>query len=309
VRDLGGGLLYVTGHAGMGTFDRTAPLQRMLPLGSEERVENQVPPVAMVLVVDRSGSMEGEKLTWTKRAALGTLQELPPDGQLGVIAFDAEFHWIVPLSPVKNKEQIAEQINALASAGGTRFYPALENAFYALGSVNAAVKHVVLLTDGLSTDGVDFKPLARKMASAGITVTTVAMSKEADVPLLKSIAQIAGGRYHFTDKATEVPRIFSSESKLVTKKADVDRPFLPVVDGFFEPIARIDFSRGPHLLGFVATSLRPGAEQTLSVERGKQPLMAHWRYGLGQVLAFASDTDGSWARQWTSELEFRSRMV
>jgi Ca-activated chloride channel family protein len=304
VRDLGGGLIYITGHAGLGTYDRTAPLQRALPLGSEERVENQVPPVAMILVIDRSGSMDGEKLRWTKRAALGTLEELPQDGQLGVLAFDAEFHWIVPLSTVRNKAQIAEQINALGAGGGTRFYPALEAAYYKLGEVNAAVKHIVLLTDGLSTDGVDFKPLARKMAEAGITVTTVAMSKEADGPLLKSIAQIAGGRFHSTEKPTDVPRIFSNESKLVTKKADIDRPFHPVPIGLFEPIARIDFAKAPQLYGFVASSLRPGAEEVLAVEQGKQPLMARWRYGLGQVIAFASDTDGSWARSWVAWPEY-----
>jgi len=303
VRDLGGGLLFVTGHAGLGTFDRNAPLQRALPISSEERVENQVPPVAMVLVVDRSGSMEGEKLAWTKRAALGAVDALPIDAQLGLIAFDAEFRWIAPLQMVSNKQQLTDDINSLSPGGGTRFYPALENAYYQLGASNAAVKHIVLLTDGLSTDGVDFKPLARKMATAGITLSTVAMSKEADDALLKSIAQLSGGRFYHTDKASDVPRIFVDESRLATKKAQIDRPFRPTQEALLDPVARVNFASATKLYGFVATTLRAGAEQVLSVE-GKQPLLARWRYGLGQVVAFTSDTDGAWARDWAAWSEF-----
>jgi uncharacterized membrane protein len=305
VRDLGGGLLYITGHAGIGTFDHDSPLQRLLPVESEERVENQVPPVAMVLVIDRSGSMEGDKLAWAKRAALGTLEVLPPDAQLGLIAFDAEFRWIAPLKQVANRQQLAAEINAIDAGGGTRFFPALEEAYYTLGLSNAAVKHIVLLTDGLSTDGVDFRPLATKMAKAGISLSTVAMSKEADLPLLKMLAQVSGGRSYYTDKASEVPRIFGDESKLVTKKSEVERAFRPVVQSFFEPISHVDFALAPFLHGFVVTSLRAGAESILGVDKEhKQPLLARWRYGLGQVLAFTSDTDGAWAKDWVAWPEY-----
>jgi Mg-chelatase subunit ChlD len=303
VRDLGGGLLFVTGHTGLGTPDDSLPLQRLLPLASEERIENQVPPVAMVLVLDRSGSMEGDKLAWTKRAALSAVEALPLDAQLGVIAFDAEFRWIAPLNVVSNRDQITEQINSLAPGGGTRFYPALEGAYYKLGESRAAVKHVVLLTDGLSTDGVDFKPLAKKMAQAGITLSTVAMSREADIPLLKQLAQISGGRFYETAKPTDVPRIFVDESRLATKRAQIERTFRPTTDAFFEPLSHTDFAAAPQLRGFVATTLRPGAEQVLSVEH-KQPLLAHWRYGLGHVFAFVSDTDGIWARDWVKWSEY-----
>ena len=297
VRDLGGGLVFVTGHTGIGTPDPSSALLRLLPVSSEERVENQVPPVAMVLVLDRSGSMEGEKLSWTKRAALSALEALPYDAQIGVIAFDAEFHWIAPLNVVSNKDAIAAQINSLSPGGGTRFYPALEDAYFQLGSSKASVKHIVLLTDGLSTDGMDFKPLAKKMAASGITLSTVAMSKQADVPLLKALAQLSGGRYYQTDNAADVPRIFVDESRLASKKAQIERPFRPTQQAFFEPVSHLDFAAAPQLRGFVATTLRSGAEQILSIDN-KQPLLARWRYGLGQVLAFTSDTDGSWARDW-----------
>ena len=305
VRDLGGGLLYITGHTGIGTYDKDAPLQRVLPIASEERVENQVPPVAMVLVIDRSASMEGEKLQWTKRAALGALDALPADAQIGLIAFANEFQWVAPIAQVSNKKRIADEINSIDSGGGTRFFPALEDAYYQLGQSNAAVKHIVLLTDGLSTDGVDFRPLALKMAKAGISLSTVAMSKQADLPLLKMLAQVSGGRSYYTDRATEVPRIFVDESKLVTKKSEVERTFHPTQGAYFEPISRIDFATAPPLHGFVVTSLKPGAEQVLSVgSEGKQPLLARWRYGLGQVLAFTSDTDGTWARDWVAWSEY-----
>jgi Mg-chelatase subunit ChlD len=303
VRDLGGGLLHITGHTGLGTFDRNAPLHRMLPLSSEERVENQVPPVAMILAVDRSGSMEGEKLSWTKRAAIATLDVLPKDAQIGVVAFDAEPHWIADLSSVSDRKPLQDAINSISANGGTRFYESLEQAYFRLGNSNASVKHIVLLTDGQSTDGVDFKPLVRKMADKSITLSTVAMSKDADIPLLKSLAQLSGGRFFLTDKSSEVHRIFTEESRLVAKKAQIDQEFSPVTEAFFEPLSRIDFAAAPKLGGFVVTSLRPGAEQVLSIKH-EHPIMARWRYGLGQVLSFASDTDGTWARTWAAWPEY-----
>ncbi len=305
VRDLGGGLVFVTGHTGLGTPDSSLPLQRMLPLASEERVENQIPPVAMVLVVDRSGSMEGDKLTWTKRAALSAVEALPVDAQLGVIAFNGDYSWIAPLNTVSNRTQLTDQINSLSPGGGTRFYPALENAYHELGGSKAAVKHIVLLTDGLSTDGTDFKPLAKKMAAAGITLSTVAMSREADMPLLKSLAQISSGRFYRTDKATDVPRIFVDESRLATKKAQNDSPFRPTTGAFFEPLSHVQFETAPQLYGYVSTTLRPGAEQLLSIPvKGALPLLARWRYGLGQVFTFVSDTDGTWAKDWVKWSEY-----
>ncbi|MEO6951014.1 MAG: VWA domain-containing protein [Polyangia bacterium] len=303
VRDLGGGLLFVTGQVGLGTLDRNSPIQRVLPLGSEDRVENQVPPVAMVMVVDRSGSMEGDKLAWTKRAALGTLDALPPDAQVGLVAFDAEFRWIAPLNVVSNRQVLTDEINSLSAGGGTRFYPALEDVFFQLGQSKAAVKHIVLLTDGLSTDGVDFKPLAQKMAAAGITCTTVAISRDADLPLLREIAKISGGRSFVTDSAAEVKRIFADESRLQTKRAQIDHPFTPTLSGYFAPLARLDLSSMPQLLGYVATTLRPGAQQVMTAEN-KQPLLGVWRYGLGQAAVFASDVDGTWAREWVKWPEY-----
>ena len=297
VRDLGGGLLFVTGQVGIGTLDRNSPIQRVLPLGSEDRVENQIPPVAMVMVVDRSGSMEGDKLAWTKRAALGTLDALPPDAQVGLVAFDADFRWIAPLNVVSNRQVLTDEINSLSAGGGTRFYPALEDVYFQLGQSKAAVKHIVLLTDGLSTDGVDFKPLAQKMAAAGITCSTVSISSEADLPLLRDIARISGGRTFVTNSASEVKRIFADESRIATKRAQVDHPFTPTLSGYFAPLARLDLSATPQLLGYVATTLRTGAQQVMTAEN-KQPLLGVWRYGLGQAAVFASDADGSWAREW-----------
>jgi Ca-activated chloride channel homolog len=297
--------VYVAGQSGIGLQqgDNESPLQRLLPLAPEEKIENQIPPVAMVLVLDRSGSMQGEKLAWTKRAALGAVEALPPDAQIGLVAFDAEYRWIAPLTQAADRAKLSEEINSLAAGGGTRFFPALQDTYYALGSSNAALKHVVLLTDGLSTDGVDFAPLVAKMHQAGISVSTVAISHEADLPLLRSIAAGSGGRSYYTEKASEVPRIFVDESRLVVKQARVERLVRPSVENFASAIAGIDFAAAPPLRGYIATSTKAGASEILKAE-AKHPLLVHWHYGVGQVAAFASETDGQWADLWTAWSSF-----
>ncbi len=307
VRDLGGGLLYITGHSGIGSFDHNAPLQRLLPVTSEERVENQVPPVAMVLVIDRSGSMEGEKLAWAKRAALATLDVLPKDAQIGVIAFDAEFRWIAPLkhgveqAAARGRDQLTRRRRRHALLPGAR-----ERVLHARREQRGGEAHRAPHRRPVDRRRGLQAARQAKMSKAGISLTTVAMSKEADLPLLKMLAQVSGGRSYYTDRASEVPRIFGDESKLVTKKSEIERAFRPIVqERYFEPISRIDFALAPFLHGFIVTSLRPGAEPSLEVDKEhKQPLLARWRYGLGQVLAFTSDTDGVWAKDWVTWPEY-----
>jgi hypothetical protein len=83
----------------------------------------------------------------------------------------------------------------------------------------------------------------------------------------------------------------------VAQSSLVEEPFLAVATKRSPILAGIDWAQSPLLLGYNATKPKPTAEVLLATERG-EPLLATWRYGLGQAAAFASDAKSRWASEW-----------
>jgi len=305
VRDAGGGLLMIGGpHSfGAGGWFET-PIERALPVDMDVTSQAELPRLALVIVTDKSGSMGGmvptgeTKLDVVKSAALSVLEVLNPFDRVGLLAFDADTEWTVPLTEAQNRDQIAADLATLQPGGGTVLYPALEEAYLALAGIEAAVKHVIVLSDGLTNPG-EFERLARAMRAAKITVSTVAVGDDADRDLMAAIAQWAGGRTYATQDPRNVPRIFMTETLLASRGLVVESRFLPQASAPQELLAGIDPSSLPPLLGFVLTYSKQGATQVLGALHGA-PLLATWRYGLGRAAAFTSDLAGRWGREWVA---------
>src|SRR5262249_4672781 len=146
------------------------------------------PTGALMLVIDSSGSMTGEKLAWSKAAAIAATQMLGDHDYIGVVAFDSDPHWILPMQHNSNRERAKAKIDRLGAGGGTDVMPALRAAYRAIQSVDASQKHVIVLTDGQTPkDG--YEALVSSMHKAGITTTGVAVGRDADRILLSDIAQ------------------------------------------------------------------------------------------------------------------------
>jgi len=106
VRDLGGGFLFAGGENGygLGGWYRTT-IARILPVRMETERRQEMPSVAMALVIDRSGSMTGMPMEMAKKAAKATLDVLAPDDVLEVVAFDSQPHRYVKMQPARNRSQ------------------------------------------------------------------------------------------------------------------------------------------------------------------------------------------------------------
>jgi Ca-activated chloride channel homolog len=299
VRDTGGGLLYVSGARGLrrDPEGRENLLERLLPVELAAPSERQEPPVAMVLLIDRSSSMIGEKLKYAKQAAIAVVDQLSAHDQVGVVAFDANFEWTTPLSALDDKARVKASVGDLGAGGGTRFYPALEDAYFALGSADATVKHIILLTDGESTDPDIFPELLARARKNNVTVSTVAIGREADVRRLTEIARLGGGRFTMATSASEVPRIFVKETQTLQRDAAQRGDTQVRVVTAARELSGIDFRTAPPLRGYLQTKGKAMAEVLLETER-QHPLLVRWRYGLGSVAAFTSDATTAWAAAW-----------
>ena len=297
VEDLGGGLVMIGGDQsfGLGGYYKTT-LEEILPVRSNFDKEKEKPSLAMVLVIDKSGSMGGEKMEMAKDAAKGAAELLGPKDQLGVIAFDGQSYWVSDLHSAADKGYIIDRISTIEASGGTSIYPGLSDAYEALVGASAKLKHVILLTDGHSEPG-DFDGIAGDMVAARITLSSVAVGNGADQELLQRLAETGSGRFYLCEEANSIPQIFAKETVEASKSAINELPFVPILVRPTQVLAGIDLETAPFLLGYVITKPKPTSEFILASETG-DPVLVWWRYGLGMTAAFTSDAKSQWAAEW-----------
>lgn len=307
VRDLGGGLIVIGGTQsyGAGGYYRT-PLERILPVDMRPPARLDLPHVALLFVLDKSGSMGAgppgaTKLDLAKAAAMAAADIMNPSDQIGILAFDADWDWVLPFRRVGKGEWISEQLASLQSEGGTDLYKAMIEAYRVFAGKAAAIKHLIVLSDGL-TDKQDFAALVAKMARAGITVSTVAVGQDADQALLSGIAKGGKGRGYITIDPETIPQIFTTEALLISRDLLLEKVVQPNVVAAVGPLKGFYQKPFPALRGYVLTHPKPRAD--LLMKAGDDPLLVSWRYGLGQVTAFTSDLSGRWGKEWVGWEDF-----
>lgn len=309
VRDAGGGLISLGGDKsyGAGGYYST-PIERLLPVSMDLKTEVRIPSLAVIIVLDKSGSMssrsQGEqKLSIAKRAALSAIEILNSLDRVGVLAFDAEQEWSVPPTEVANRDLIVEKLRALQVGGGTDLYLALQEAYRVMVQQQAKVKHLIVLSDGLTNAEADFDSLSAAIAAEGITVSTVAFGSDADQALMARIASLGKGRYYYADNPQNIPRIFTSETMVVSRDLFVEEDTFPTLVYPGEMVEGFAADSFPLLRGYQRTFPKPAAQIVLSA-REDDPLLVSWRYGLGKSVAFMSDLAGRWGQDWVDWSEF-----
>lgn len=294
VEKAGGGLLVAGGESVFGEagYQKSA-IERITPVTFERKDE---PEVALVLVLDRSWSMAGPSIDLCKAAAQAAVDVLTDKQVVGIITFNDQYDWNVPLSTVgQNRASIREKIAGIVPSGPTRIYPAVEQAYFALRSTKARAKHVVVLSDGRSLPD-DHETLVRKMSDAHITVSSVAVGPAADRELLHNIAVWGKGRDYTVQNAKELPEVFVKEAKNAATPSFDEKEITPVLKA---PafLGELDASHAPKLRGITATVLKDSALEVMSTDEG-DPLLAFWPIGLGRTAVFASDVKDRWAANW-----------
>ncbi len=296
VKDLGGGFIMVGGENTYGKdgYSKT-PIEKILPVTFETK--KRPPTIAMVAVIDVSGSMSGGQLTIAKEAAKAPLKALRNSDRFGTLSFNTGFSWVAPLQAAGNRDAISAQIESLYAGGGTNVYVGLQAAYDALKDAPDEVKTVILLSDGI-TQTADFKGLADNMVKAGINISAISVGVRSNKELMADIAQWGKGRLYMIDSYERVPQIFIKETELALGKTLQEQPFLPILKKNVAAFKGIDFATAPRLLGFVVTKAKPTAEILLTESWTDDPLLARWQYGLGKTVIFTSDVKARWATEW-----------
>ncbi|MBV8551705.1 MAG: VWA domain-containing protein [Acidobacteriaceae bacterium] len=295
----GGGLLLIGGEhqvykndKQMDALDRALPAQIAPPRTPEG--------TSVVLIIDKSSSMEGRKIELARLSAIGVVDHLRSSDTIGVLIFDNSFQWAVPMRFAQDKSLIKRLISGITPDGGTQIAPALAEAYRHVLPSQATYKHIVLLTDGISEEG-DSMDLAKEAAQHDVTISTVGLGQDVNRSYLEKIAEAAGGRSYFLNEPQGLEQILLKDVQDYSGATAVEKPMRPIVLQHAEILKDTGIENAPLLKGYVRFTAKPDAETILAVDdQKKDPLYVRWQYGLGRAAVFTSDAKSRWAENWVT---------
>jgi len=294
----GGGVLVIGGERNVYVEKQRPedPLERTLPA---KIAPPRLPEgTCVVLVLDKSSSMEGRKVELARAAAIGVVENLRPIDMVGVLIFDNSFSWAVPIRRAEEKTLIKRIIAGIMADGGTQIAPALQEAYRRILPQKAAYKHIVLLTDGISEEG-DSVPLAREASQRHVTISTVGLGQDVNRTFLEKVALTAGGKSYFLSDPSGLAQILLRDVMEHTGTTAIEKSLRPGIVRQAEILDKVGMDSAPPLLGYVRFTPKPGSEVILTAGRD-DPLYVRWQYGLGRAGVFTSDAKSRWAKNWVA---------
>ena len=313
IRSLAGGgtgLLYSGGDAAFG-FSQTVPLAALLPIVPKPEEKLQQPSVALAIVIDSSGSMQGNPLEIAKQVARVTVRKLGPADSVGVVEFYGAKQWAVPMQPARNIPDVERAIGLMQANGASVLYPAIEEAYYALKAVDARFKHLLLISDA-GVEEQRYEPLLRHIADDRINVSTALVGTDLEgEERMAQWARWGRGRFYSVPDETSLVEMNFKVPEIKPQPGLRQGGFPLVVgrdNGWWRGMAS---GALPPIDGYVRATTRPQAETLVRTASG-DPVLASWQVGNGRVTALGTRMLGAgtagW-RNWTRYGEWLGRIV
>ena len=307
VRASGAGLLVTGGKQsyGPGGYYKS-PLEPILPVSMELRQEHRKLALAIVVALDRSGSMAAAagggklKMDLANLGAAQVLDLLGPMDEFGCFAVDTSAHEVVGLGTVKDKEAARDKVLRIQSSGGGIYVDeALTASADMIRHAKAGTKHIVLFADAADAEQPgNYKELLENTRKAGITVSVIGLGQKTDkdAALLEDVAKRGGGRLFITDSPEELPRLFAQDTFVVARNSFLEDPVQVQPTPGLAALAGRAFALDRTIGGYNLCYLRPEATLgALSRDEYKAPVVASWQAGAGRVLCYTGEVDGKYA--------------
>lgn len=180
-------------------------------------VEVSRPPVNLTLVLDRSGSMSGNKIAKAREAAITALRRLEPQDLFSLVVYDHNVQTLVPPQSAANTEWIESRIRSISTGGNTALYGAVSQGAAEIRKTlyGPYVHRVVLLSDGRANVGpsspADLARLGAALIKEGISVSTIGIGTDFNEDLMSQLADRSDGNHYFVESSRDLPRIFDAE--------------------------------------------------------------------------------------------------
>lgn len=302
VYNQGTGFLMVGGKNsfGPGGYHRTK-VEEILPVTMDISQKKVLPKGALAIILHTCEFAQGNE--WGKRIAKEAMKVLGARDEIGVLAYSGGDRWLFPLTPAGQYNQLVKLINRAQIGDMPSFATTMRMGLTGLKASDAAMKHMIIISDG------DPSPptpkLINSFKAAKVSISTVAINPHggSDVSMMQSIAASTGGRYYYPKNPRKLPSIFIKEAKTLKRSMIQNRVFTPLTEfpsGILKGIEAI-----PQLRGYVLTT--PKAPYTVILKAPKEegedeenPVLAVWRCGLGKTAAFTSDLSPNWGKEWVT---------
>jgi Ca-activated chloride channel homolog len=306
VKDMGGGLVMVGGPDSFGAGGwKGSEVEPILPVKLDLPEKLIQPDAAVVIVMDNSGSMGrpvmGSILSQQEianQSAALAVRTLDKKDLISIIVFNSVASVVVPLTPNTDPKSTADTILSIAPGGGTNMGPALVEAANQLKPAKAAIKHIIVLSDGRSIGYQELPGLAERIhTDTGASISTISVGDAADERNMADIANRGGGKSYVVTNPNLLAKFFLKAVRVIRTPQIREGAFEPVLGGVASPLTA-GLDAPPRLLGFVLTQRRPEVTITYAMDAPTgEPLLAHWNVELGKVGVFTSDAS-RWAGPW-----------
>jgi Ca-activated chloride channel family protein len=185
--------------------------------GVAPETEGERIPANVLLVIDQSGSMKGERIEQAKEAALMAAERLGDEDVLGVVSYSDNANVVAPAARLRDADAVRRAIRRLEATGRTALYAGVSQGIRELRPFldPYKVNRVILLSDGLANVGPstphELEGLGREAARQGISVTTIGLGLGYNEDLMTRLALASDGNHAFVEHPDDLVRIFNEE--------------------------------------------------------------------------------------------------
>jgi Ca-activated chloride channel family protein len=236
-----GSTLMLEGRLGHPTLDATRDNETFLMLNvraAAEQLASTSAPVNLSIVIDRSRSMEGQRLENALAAARGMIRRLRDGDTVSVIAYNTETEVVVPATSIdaRTRDDLLFSLRSIEAQGHTCISCGVEMGLATMGT-RPGVSRMLLLSDGEANAGIRDVPgiqrLAEQARARDVAISTIGVDVDYNERMMFAVAQSSNGRHYFVENETGLSRIFDEELdslvRTVANRAEVELDLAPGV--------------------------------------------------------------------------------